>query len=59
MTTNAMFTLDEMQQKREELVKKYREAKLKGDEVMMKIIEVRGKAIRNAIDREQIKKSLF
>jgi hypothetical protein len=54
-----MFTLDEMQKKREELIKKYREAKAKDDKVMMKIIEIQGKAIRNAIDRERIKKSLF
>lgn len=54
-----MVSMDEMQQKREELVKKYREAKAKDDKVMMKIIEVQGKAIRNAIERERIKIGLF
>lgn len=54
-----MVSMDEMKQKREELIKKYRAAKAKGDEAMMKIIEVQGKAIRNAIEREKIKIGLF
>jgi predicted HAD superfamily Cof-like phosphohydrolase len=54
-----MYTLEEMKRKREELAKRYREAKKNGDEQMTKLIEIQGKAIRNAIDKEQIKRSLF
>lgn len=54
-----MYTLDEMKQKREELAKRYREAKKENNEGLMKIIKIQGKAIRNAIEREQIKIGLF
>lgn len=54
-----MYTLDEMQQKREELIKKLKEARKNGDVELEKLITAQGKAIRYAIDREQIKIGLF
>lgn len=58
-----MVTLDELKQRRKALVSEYLEAKKKGDEMHMRIVEIRGKAIKNAIEQQEraelIKSSLF
>jgi hypothetical protein len=58
-----VVNLQELKQRREALRDEYREAKAKGDQMHMKIVEIRGKAIKNAIEQEErsklIKESLF
>lgn len=58
-----MVTLKELKQRRESLVEEYLEAKKRGDQMHMKIVEIRGKAIKNAIEQQEraelTKASLF
>lgn len=58
-----MVNLEELKQKRLELVKKYKQAKSSGNQFQMRLIEAQGKMIRHAIDKHEqvslIKETLF
>jgi hypothetical protein len=58
-----MVSVEELEQKRNELATAYREARANGDATRMKILEARGKMIRNSLDLQrklnEVKTALF
>lgn len=58
-----MIKFEDLEKRRQKLARQYVEAREKGDEGLMRLIEVQGRAVRRAMDLEStkaaVKKTLF